>query len=110
MLWYYRKLTQISLPESKETKVVINGEQSELQEIQAGVPQGSVLSPLLFVIYVNDICDNLSCETYLFANDTSIFKPVHRGITQAAETVKRDLQLITNWSRKWLVALNKKKK
>ena len=90
-------------------RVVINGKHSELQEIQAGVPQGSVLGPLLFLIYINDICENLSCETFLFADDTSIFKPVNHNITQAAKAVNSDLQLITNWSRKWLVTLNPQK-
>ena len=57
-------------------RVVLNGKSSSWKEIIAGVPQGSVLSPLFFWIYINDLCDDLSCDVKLFADDTSLFTMV----------------------------------
>ena len=58
----------------KENNVYINGECSELKQISGGIPQGSVLGPLLFLIYINDL-PNISnkLDLYLFADDTNIY-------------------------------------
>jgi hypothetical protein len=52
--------------------VFINNSESRIGLLKAGVPQGSVLGPLLFLIYINDISDNLSSLVRLFADDTSL--------------------------------------
>ena len=56
----------------RSQKVVINGISSPLTNLQTGVPQGSILGPLLFLIYINDIINDLQCNDNLFADDTYI--------------------------------------
>ena len=57
-------------------RVVFNWRSSSWKEITAGVPQGSVLGPLFFLVYINDLCDDLSCDVKLFADGTSLFTMV----------------------------------
>ena len=54
-------------------RVVINGQSSDWVYILAGVPQGLILGPLLFLIYINDIVKRLRCSIRLFADDTRLF-------------------------------------
>ena len=63
--------------------VVLNGQTSSWTDVNAGVPQGSTLGPLLFLIYINDLADGLSSNAKLFADDTSLFSVVHNSNTTA---------------------------
>ena len=53
--------------------VVLNGQNSSWANVEAGIPQGSILGSLLFLIYINDLPDNLSTNVKLFADDTTVF-------------------------------------
>ena len=64
------------LHESQQ-RVVLNGQSSSWEAIKSGVPQGSVLSSLLFLIYINDFSDSLSSTCKIFADDRSLFSFVH---------------------------------
>ena len=85
--------------------VVLNGQSSSWAEVSAGVPQGSVLGPLFFLMYINDLSCGLSSTTKLFADDTSLFSVVH-DVTQSTNELNDDLEKISNWSYKWKMSFN----
>ena len=62
---------------NRKQRVTLNGQSSSWTNVNAGVPQGSILDPLLFLIYINDLPDSLSSNAKLFADDTSLFSVVH---------------------------------
>ena len=71
--------------------VVLNSINSEWKNIKAGVPQGSILGPLRFLMYVNDIPDNLSSNVKLFADDLSLFSIVDNPV-QSGSQLNNDLK------------------
>ena len=90
-------------------RVAINGTVSSPNNVISGIPQGSVLGPLLFVIYVNDLPSHINSSAYLFADDTKIFTK-HQNITNISErgndTIQQDLENLDKWSQTWLLKFN----
>ena len=70
---------------NRKQRVVLNGQTSSWADVNAGVPQGSILGPLLFLIYINDLTNGLSSNAKLFADDTSLFTVAHNANTSAKE-------------------------
>ena len=62
---------------NREQCVVLNGCKSGWQKVLSGVPQGSILGPLLFTIYVNDFPQSISSSVFMFADDTKLIRPIH---------------------------------
>ena len=89
----------------RKQKVGLKSCFSCLKSIFAGVPQGSVLGPLLFLVYINDIAKHLLSLTRLFADDSSLFYSAAH-IDDIAGIINHDLQLLTNWAKQWLVTFN----
>ena len=89
----------------RKQRVVLNGQHSSWDNVNAGVPQGSILGPLLLLIYINDISNNLSSNCKLFADDTSLFSVVN-NIRTSATTLSKDLKVIANWAFQWKMIFN----
>ena len=84
--------------------VVINGQSSEWSEVTSGVPQGSVLGPLLFILYVNDLPDQVNSYCKLFADDAKLYKELQN--LDDFETMQDDLNKLCQWTIKWLMLFN----
>ena len=88
----------------REQFVEIRGTKSDKLGVTSGVPQGSVLGPVLFLIYINDLVNELECPVLLFADDAKIFKEIRSQ--EDIEAMQRDLKRLENWSAKWLLDFN----
>ena len=82
---------------NRKQRVVLNGQTSSWTNVLAGVPQGSILGPLFFLIYINDLSDDISSNPKLFADDTSLFSAIHDKNNSAKE-LNNDLREISNWA------------
>ena len=70
----------------------------------SGVPQGSVLGPILFLIYINDLEDDISSKVLKFADDTKVFRKVTNNTDK--QSLQDDLDKLVKWSEKWQMLLN----
>ena len=85
--------------------MILNGKESNWKSLESGVPQGSVLGPLLFLLYINDLTDNISSAMRLFADDSSLFTCVN-GINRTHDKLCKDLQTVTIWAYQWKMIFN----
>jgi hypothetical protein len=89
---------------SREQRVVVNGYFSTWTSVESGVPQGSVLGPLLFLIYINDIDSGIINALLKFADDCKLFGCVTTA--HELESMKADLATLAKWSKEWLMPFN----
>ena len=93
---------------NRKQQVFIEDSVSISQPIKAGVPQGSVLGPLLFLIYINDIANIFQSSARLFADDTSLLFSSHSCL-DIQNVLNNDLKMLNDWAKRWLVTFNSDK-
>ncbi|MEW8548554.1 MAG: reverse transcriptase family protein [Candidatus Thiodiazotropha sp.] len=84
--------------------VSLRGTFSQPSDVLSGVPQGSVLGPLLFILYVNEIPELIQGTAKLFADDTKVFDKASKKVI-----LQRDLDILYTWSSEWLLKFNESK-
>ena len=92
----------------RKQKVFVNNERSNPNTVKAGGPQGSILEAVLFILYINDITDNLGNLARLFADDTSLSYS-GRNYDIMKSDINKDLSKLNEWAKLWLVDFNPKR-
>ena len=87
--------------------VVINGVKSDSVPVLSGVPQGTVLGPLMFLLYINDIEGNIVSNIKLFADDCLLYRSINSQ--KDVEILREDLNHLITWSERWQMNFNIKK-
>ena len=91
----------ISFLTKRTQRVVVNDQMSTYKSVISGVPQGSVLGPLLFILYINDIADAIHSSTKLFADDTKLYNS-----STNHHILQKDLHSIFDWAKMWQMEFN----
>ena len=89
----------------RSIKVVLSGQSSDVSAINASVPQGSILGPLLFSVFIDDLVDTCENQLYLYADDSTLFAPI-RSVNERASvftSLNRDLEKMRVWAANWKV-------
>ncbi|KAI8515811.1 hypothetical protein Bbelb_066240 [Branchiostoma belcheri] len=92
---------------NREQTVVVEGKASAPVKVASGVPQGTVLGPLLFLLYINDLPDQLDSNVRLFADDCLLY--VELSTQTDSQLLQKDLNTLEEWQSKWLMQFNPEK-
>ena len=99
--WIRTFLTQ------RSQQVALDGAVSSSIHVTSGVPQGTVLGPLLFILYLNDISDGLTSEVRLLADDCIMYRQINN--TKDSEDLQKDIDRLCAWEQRWQMKFNKAK-
>ena len=91
----------------RSQNVVLDGEQSGACPALSGVPQGSVLGPCLFLMYINDMPDSIKSNIRLFVDDTIMYLTITNH--SDCQALQSDLTTLASWESEWLMAFNPEK-
>ena len=96
---------------NRRLQVVLDGKSSQEYPVNAGVLQGSILGPTLFLLYINDLPDNVICNIAIYADDTTLYSKCDRASDlwqqlELASEFESDLRDTVDWGKKWLVDFN----
>ena len=90
----------------RKQRVHLNGVYSSWATVLSGIPQGSILGPLLFIIYINDLPDSLNADSniFLYADDAKLYRYI--STSQDISSLQDDINKLTYWTNEWLIKLN----
>ena len=91
----------------RQQAVSVNGSHSSWGKVTSGVPQSSVLGPALFLVYINDIQQNIKSDIRLFADDSILYREIHS--VNDHHILQEDINTLSNWATTWLMEFNVKK-
>jgi len=91
----------------RRQRVIVDGLHSQWKEVWSGVPQGSVLGPVLFLIYINDLDRDIASRVLKFADDTKLYCPVNNHVDSIR--LQKDLDTVVEWASCWQMQFNAKK-
>ena len=96
---------------NRQLRVVLDGKSSQEYPVNAGVPQWSILGPTLFLLYMNDLPDDVICNIVIYADDTTLHSKCNQASDlwqqlELASELESDLRDTVDWGRKWLVDFN----
>ena len=91
--------------------MVLDGKSSQEYPVNAGVPRGSILGPVLFLLYINDLPDAVICDIAIYADDTTLYSKCDRASDpwqqlELASELESDLQDTVDWGKNWVVDFN----
>ena len=91
--------------------MVLDGKSSQEYPVNAGAPQGSILGPTLYLLYINDLSDDINCDITIYADDTTLYSKSDQASDlwqqlEVASELESDIQDTADWGRKWLVDFN----
>ena len=84
---------------NRNQKIVIDGYSSDTISVDSGVPQGSVLGPILFLVFINDLPDLVKSQCHLFADDCLLYNEI-KSLNDSLQ-LQKDLELLENWAEEW---------
>ena len=93
--------------DNRTQSVILNGTNSDNIAVSSGVPQGSVLGPILFLAYINDLPEQVRSRVRLFADDTAMYLALDKQAD--SEILQKDLEILENWEKLWDMSFNPSK-
>ena len=96
-----------SFLENRQQAVVVGGERSNFMPVDSGVPQGSVVGPCLFLLYINDLPIEIESKIRLFADDTLCSNTIKHKVDQ--KKLQKDLDSLTTWEKQWSMSFHTQK-